>query len=232
MLRQAQHERTTGAGAGVRGQVEGGQLKVEGGPGGAATGAAARTPFALRFWWITLARGLLILALGVGLLFGENTRSNVATFFGVYWLLTGALAIRWALSPKRERIPPLIMIAGVAGLVTGVVVLARTLFVSFVSAGFTVHLIGFTALLVGALHIARGFSTEPLLARRWGWDSFLLGVFEVVLGVSLLAGAAGSHWMIDVISAWAIGGGVILILDAAQLRRAARKGAAAPVASG
>ena len=45
---------------------QGGQLRVEGGPGGASTGAAARTPFALRYWWVTLARGLLILALGWG----------------------------------------------------------------------------------------------------------------------------------------------------------------------
>ena len=124
------------------------------------------------------------------------------------------------------------LVSGVVGLTTGVVVLARTMFASLFSREFAIHLVGTTALLVGVLHIGRGFRTEPLLHRRWGWDSFLLGVFEVVLGVSLLAGAAGSQWMIDAISAWAIGGGVILILDAAQLRRAARKGAAVPVASG
>jgi uncharacterized membrane protein HdeD (DUF308 family) len=116
----------------------------------------------------------------------------------------------------------LVVISGVMGLTTGVVVLARSLVQSLFSTQFAVDLVGVTALLVGILRIGRGFRTEPLLHRRWAWDSSLLGIFEVVLGVSLLAGGAGSPWIIDALSAWAIGGGVVLILDALQLRRAAR----------
>jgi uncharacterized membrane protein HdeD (DUF308 family) len=189
-----------------------------------AAGQANSLPptFSVRFWWITLARGMVVLFQGVALLAGENTRTNIATFFGAYWILTGALAIQWALSPSREQRPVLVLISGVVGLTTGVVVMARSLFQSLFSTEFAVHLVGATALLVGILRIGRGFRTEPLLHRRWAWDSFLLGAFEVVLGVSLLAGAAGSGWMIDALSAWAIVGGVVLILDALQLRRAAR----------
>jgi uncharacterized membrane protein HdeD (DUF308 family) len=163
---------------------------------------------------------------------GANTRTNVATFFGVYWILTGVLAIRWALSPNRERIPVLVLVSGIVGLTTGVVVLARSLFQSLLSTELAIDLIGVTAVLVGILRIGRGFRTEPLLHRRWAWDSVMLGTFEVVLGVSLLAGAAGSSWMLDAITAWAIGSGFVLTLDALQLRRVARAGASAFDTSG
>jgi uncharacterized membrane protein HdeD (DUF308 family) len=188
--------------------------------------------YSARFWWITFARGLLVLVLGVALLAGANTRTNVATFFGVYWILTGVLAIRWALSPNRERIPVLVLVSGIVGLTTGVVVLARSLFQSLLSTELAIDLIGVTAVLVGILRIGRGFRTEPLLHRRWAWDSVMLGTFEVVLGVSLLAGAAGSSWMLDAITAWAIGSGFVLTLDALQLRRVARAGASAFDTSG
>ena len=177
--------------------------------------------FSVRFWWITLVRGMVVLGLGVALLAGENTRTNIATFFALYWILVGLLAIQAASSPNQEH-RPLILVSGIVGLTTGVVVLARSFFQSLFSTEFAVHLVGATALLVGTLRIGRGFRTEPRLQRRWNWDSYVLGLFEVVLGISLLAGAAGSGWMIDAITVWAIAAGVVLILDALQLRRASR----------
>ena len=177
--------------------------------------------FSVRFWWITLARGVLVLLLGVALVAGENTRTNIATFFGIYWILTGLLAIQWALSSDRERLPVLVLVSGLVGLTTGVVVVARSFFESLFSTEFAVDLVGLTALLVGTLRIGRGFRTEPLLHRRWAWDSLLLGVFEIVLGISLLTVGTDSPRMIDALSAWAMFGGIVLVLDALQLRRAA-----------
>ena len=206
--------------AGAKPLVGGGE------PEGAGEIARKPQPFVVRYWWITLIRGLLILTLGLGLALGANTRANVATFFGIYWLLTGGLAIRWALSRERERLHPLVLSAGFAGVATGVVVLSRRLFLSLTSAVFAVDLVGVTALLVGGLHIARAFNTEPLLARRWGWDSIVLGVLEVILGFTLLVDGTRSSWTIAAIGAWSIGGGIVLVLDAVQLRRVARRSAA------
>jgi len=161
---------------------------------------------------------LLILTLGVGLVAGANTRDNVATFFGVYWLVTGGLVLRWALARERQRTHPVALIAGVAGIATGIVVLTRNLFRELASAAFAVDLVGITALLVGALHLARAFNTEPMLARRWGWDSLVLGSLEVILGVTLVADGAGSGLTAAAVVAWSIGGGIILVLDAIKLR--------------
>ena len=92
----------------------------------------------MRYWWITRREACWYWRWGWRSWFGENTRSNVATFFGVYWIRIGALAIRWALSPDREGIPALVLISGVAGLTTGVVVLARSLFESLFGTGFAI----------------------------------------------------------------------------------------------
>jgi uncharacterized membrane protein HdeD (DUF308 family) len=186
----------------------------------------ASQSFAVRFWWVTLLRGVLILGLGLALVLGENTRPNVANFFGVYWVLTGALAIRWATANTGEGVRPLVFLSGVAGLATGIIVLTRNLSRSLVSLDFAVYLIGATILLVGLLRVFRGFRTEPMLQRRWGWDMTVLGVLEIALGAALLVGALGTPWLAFAVSAWAVGGGVILVMDALQLRRVSRPGAA------
>jgi uncharacterized membrane protein HdeD (DUF308 family) len=187
---------------------------------------AARAPFPVRFWWVTLVRGLLIFTLGLLLVFGENTRGNVATFFAMYWILTGGLAIRWALSPSRDRIPLLVLVAGMCGLATGAVVLARYIFASILSTEATIYLVGGTVLLVGVLQIARSYRTEHLLARRWGWDHMLLGLLEGVLGASLITNGVDGAITNAAITLWSVGGGTILILDALQLRQAGREYAA------
>jgi uncharacterized membrane protein HdeD (DUF308 family) len=171
---------------------------------------------------VTLIRGLLIVGLGLALLLGENTRTNIATFFGVYWILTGALAVRFALSSDRGRTPWIVLVAGIMALVTGFLVALRAPVEEAIGSGFAVHTVGVTALSVGLLRIGRAFRTEPLLHRRWGWDQLMFGAFEVMLGVSLLVGERGSHWWPIAIAIWSIGGGVILVLDAIALRRAGR----------
>jgi uncharacterized membrane protein HdeD (DUF308 family) len=184
--------------------------------------AAVRAPFMVRFWWITLVRGVLILTLGLLLIFGENTRANVASFFGMYWILTGFLAIRWALSPSRDRIPLVVLVAGLCGLATGVVVLARNIFRSILSTEATVYLVGGTVMLVGLLHFARGFRTELIVPRWRAWDNILLGLLEGLLGASLIATGVDGPTTDSAVTLWSVGGGMILLLDGIELRRAGR----------
>jgi Short repeat of unknown function (DUF308) len=140
--------------------------------------------------------------------FGENTRANVASFFGVYWILTGCLAIRWALAPSRDRIPLVVLVAGLCGLVTGAVVLTRNVvFRPILSTEATIYLVGGTVMLVGLLHFARGFRTELTLPRWGGWDQILLGLLEGVLGASLLTTGVDGPTTDGAITLWSVGGG-------------------------
>ena len=45
-------------------------------------------------------------------------------------------------------------------------------------------------ILTGLLHLFGGFRTGEDASRQWSWTSFLLGVFEVALGILLLIARA------------------------------------------
>jgi uncharacterized membrane protein HdeD (DUF308 family) len=77
------------------------------------------------------------------------------------------------------------------------------------------------------MHIFGGFRTGPvethLLSqnRQWSWTAFLLGLFEIVLGVILVVAPMNRGPVIYfAASVWALVGGTILIGDALRLRRA------------
>jgi uncharacterized membrane protein HdeD (DUF308 family) len=80
--------------------------------------------------------------------------------------------------------------------------------------------LGLVILLTGLLHIFGGFKKGPDQVRQWSWTSFLLGLFEVILGLMLVVGPLTRDiWVYLAAGIWALIGGVILIGDAIRLRR-------------
>jgi uncharacterized membrane protein HdeD (DUF308 family) len=91
---------------------------------------------------------------------------------------------------------------------------------------------GLIILLTGVMHIFGGFRTGPVetdpasqnrfrgLPRTWSWTAFMLGVFEMVLGIMLVIEPMGRGPVVYfAASVWALVGGAILIGDAVRLRR-------------
>jgi hypothetical protein len=85
---------------------------------------------------------------------------------------------------------------------------------------------GLIILLTGLMHIFGGFRTGPvethLLSRnrKWSWTAFLLGLFEMILGLMLVIEPMGRGPLIYfAASIWALLGGIILIGDAVRLWR-------------
>ena len=75
-------------------------------------------------------------------------------------------------------------------------------------------------LLTGLLHIFGGFKKGPDLVRQWSWTSFLLGLFEIILGLMLVVGPLTRDiWVYLAAAIWALIGGGILIGEAIRLRR-------------
>ena len=56
-----------------------------------------------RFWWISVVRGILSLLLGTAVLFTQDNRAMLANFIGGYWLLSGLLTLRWAMTVRWLR---------------------------------------------------------------------------------------------------------------------------------
>jgi uncharacterized membrane protein HdeD (DUF308 family) len=73
--------------------------------------------------WITVARGVMAIVLGLALaLHHDRAPAALVNFMGVYWILSGIITFEWGLAAEgpRRRLP---LAAGAIGIVTGAVVL-------------------------------------------------------------------------------------------------------------
>jgi uncharacterized membrane protein HdeD (DUF308 family) len=177
-------------------------------------------------FWITLFRGALAITLGVALIFQpDKARPMLVNFMGMFWLVSGIVSLRWGVHGERAR--GLSLLAGVAGFLAGVGMLSRSFTRGMVGEDVLLSVIGLIIFLTGLMHIIGGFRTgaehRHLFSadRQWSWTAFLLGLFEIVLGVMLVIEPLGRGPVIYfAASVWALLGGVILLGDAARQRRA------------
>jgi len=65
------------------------------------------------------------LLLGIAILDKPDDRAMIANFIGVYWLLSGLLTIRWALTVRWIRGLRIGLAAGGASVIAAVLVLIR-----------------------------------------------------------------------------------------------------------
>jgi uncharacterized membrane protein HdeD (DUF308 family) len=169
---------------------------------------------------ITLVRGILAVSLGTALLFQpDKTLPMLGNFMGMFWLASGVISLRWGASGERPN--RIAVLAGVIGVLAGLTMLTRGLTTAWVREDILFSLLGLVILLTGILHIFGGFRVGESAHRKWSLTAFLLGVFEVVLGLMLLIEPYGRGIIFYlVVGIWALVGGFILITDAVRLRRA------------
>jgi uncharacterized membrane protein HdeD (DUF308 family) len=176
-------------------------------------------------FWITLARGMLAIVLGVALLFWpDKARPMLVNFMGMFWLVSGIVSLRWGVHGERAR--GLSLLAGATGVLAGIGMLSRRFTTGMVGEDVLISVVGLIILLTGLMHIIGGFRTGPVEThlfsqkRRWSWTAFLLGLFEIVLGVMLVIEPMGRGPLVYfAASVWALVGGFILIGNAVRLRR-------------
>ncbi len=145
----------------------------------------AKHPERRAAFWITLARSMLALTLGLALiLHPDKSRPMLVNFIGVFWLAAGIMNLRWGTSGDRAQRTSVVV--GIVGIVAGVLVLGRFLLAQVVGEAPMVLLIGVVVVLTGLVHVFEGFRTGADRQRQRSWISTLLGVFEIVLGVVVL----------------------------------------------
>jgi hypothetical protein len=107
-------------------------------------------------------------------------------------LIGAVLTVAWALRTRWKRGSWLGLIAGVVGIVAGLLVLGRHVLEPVVFARFLVDALGVSAVLTGTLRVSGAFEVE-----RGPGDLVRVGgrVVEAVRGGGLLAaGLARKHW--------------------------------------
>ena len=176
--------------------------------------------------WITIARGVMAIGLGLALaLNGDRAPAALVKFMGVYWILNGLVTLRLGMvaagGPRRR----LAIAAGAIGIATGATVLLAN-----VSTTFLLAILGVVIALTGLAHLLGGFEIADASGRRWR-PGVPLGILELGLGATLLLTSEQtgslSTWLA---SAWALVGGAVLVFDALAMRR--RLLAALPGAAG
>ena len=135
--------------------------------------------------WITLTRSVLALTLGLGLiLHPDKTRPMLVNFIGMFWLMGGMMSLRWGVSGERAR--RMSVVVGIVGIVAGALILGRFLLAQIVGEAPIVLVLGAVIVLTGMVHVFEGFRTGANRQRQRSWVSTLLGLFEIVLGVTVL----------------------------------------------
>ncbi|MCJ7658597.1 MAG: DUF308 domain-containing protein [Anaerolineales bacterium] len=176
-------------------------------------------------FWVTLLRGFMAITLGLALwIQPQKLRPFLITSMGMFWLVSGVMSIRWGLSGKRARGMPLL--AGIVGVLAGLAALSRRfeLLDTLVSDVLVITVLGIAILLTGLMHMLGGFRTGEEASREWSWTSFLMGLFEFIMGAMLILEPMRQGTLIYLgVSIWAMIGGVILIGDALRLRSRVRK---------
>ena len=176
-------------------------------------------------FWITLFRGILAVALGIILIFQpEKTRWFLGNFMGLFWLASGAMSLRWGLAGERSK--GLSLLAGVVGVIAGLAMLSRTFVANYVAETTMFTVLGVIVLLTGIMHVSGGFKKGPDHVRRWSWTAFLIGAFEIILGlIVIISPLDRSPFFYFVAVVWAMLGGLILIGDALRVRRLSQQDA-------
>ena len=171
---------------------------------------------------IAMMRGVLVMLLGLALIFRpEKTQPMLANFMGIFYFASGIVSMRWATAVRPIRRQAII--AGSIGILAGLVTLGRHLIFRHFDDNLFLDLLGAIMLLTGILHILGGFRTEDF-SRSVTWGSFLLGIFEIVLGVLLILSTeeiSGTiYWFA---SLWAFVGGFLILVDAWRIRTSLRR---------
>ncbi|MCJ7660316.1 MAG: DUF308 domain-containing protein [Anaerolineales bacterium] len=166
---------------------------------------------------ITMVRGFLAIILGLALFFQpDKSRPMLANFMGMYWLVSGVVSLRWGTAVRPVR--RLAILAGTIGVLAGLMTVSRLLLQDYVGEVLIFDLMGVILVLTGLLHIFGGFRTDNL-SRSVTWGSFILGIFEVVLGALLIPTTVGlSPSIYMTITIWAFIGGFLILADAWRLR--------------
>jgi uncharacterized membrane protein HdeD (DUF308 family) len=176
--------------------------------------------------------------LGIALVFQpDKARPMLVNFMGMFWLVSGIVSLRWGVHGERAR--GLSLLAGAAGVLAGVGMLSRTFTRGMVGEDVLLSVLGLIILLTGLMHVFGGFRTGPeetslfSQKRRWSWTAFMLGLFEMVLGLMLvIAPLQRGPVVYFAATVWPLVGGTILIGDAVRLRRLRQAQAAESTSDG
>lgn len=132
-------------------------------------------------WWMPFLEG--VFAVFVGLMFLSAPQAAlelVLVLLGLYWLMSGLLAIAGIFSAGHRRNWGVSLLVGLAGITAGLIVLGHPTLSRVILPAALVLGLGALGIVVGILQIVRA-------VRGQGATAFIVGVLSLLLGVVLIA---------------------------------------------
>ena len=192
-------------------------------PAQARLGAGRPLPAIARYWWLTVVRGLVALALAMAITVAGRTTGRLITFLALFWMTGGLITLRFALAIRPRPGFRLGLAAAIAAVVGAVLVLLRDRLSGVVDPDLFVRLLGISAALTGLLRILGGFAAEERVGRRWTLGGIVLGTLELALGaLLLLTSEVDPVLLVPIGAAWGAVSGILLLAQGLRLRRLAR----------
>jgi hypothetical protein len=146
----------------------------------------------------------------------------LANFIGVYWLPSGLLLFRWALTVQWRPGSRMGIAAGVVSITTAVLLLLRHQLEHVISPDTLIDGLVAATFLIGTLRLLGAFEIERLTGRRWTFGGLALGSVEVILGFVVFFTWTGDPRVIAfALAAWGLVGGSLLVIEGIRLHRLA-----------
>ena len=167
-------------------------------------------------WGFTLARGLAALIFGLLALFSPGvTLTYLVLLFGMFVLFDGLSALFFAFGHTSSRSWGWTAMMGFIGVGIGIF----TLFSPGFTTLFLLYTIAFWAVLSGVMEMITAYRLRNEIPGAWEWLVGLSGLLSVVFGVFLyVSPGAGALSVITIIGAYALIAGVVLMIQAFQMR--------------
>jgi len=168
---------------------------------------------------VLFARAVLVLGLGVAFLWSGSTRPVLGNLIAVYWLIGALVTLGWVRAHRGIHGQRLATAAGVLGVTSAVVLLARSLIAEVISTEAVLALFGATALMTGSLRLLGALHDDPAAHLSRTAYRLTLGLTELGLGIVLIASDELTRPVATAAGLWGLVGGTVMLLDALDLRR-------------
>lgn len=177
----------------------------------------------------TMYRGIMALALGIVLIiYPTKTQHMLVNTMGYFWLGSGFALLR---HPVTERTvgKPMSWGIGLVAMITGLLVVTRDITRYWVPEIAVVEILGVAIFITGVVHMFSQFRLGKLFKRKEETLDFMLGLFEIVLGLMLISSPLEhgpvTYWVATI---WALIFGNMVIANAFSLRFWEKKETEAP----
>jgi uncharacterized membrane protein HdeD (DUF308 family) len=162
-------------------------------------------------WWILLLEGIAAAILGLLLVTSPQAGATLlARIIAFYILIRGLLFIVGLFIDRTQWLAKLI--AGILGVIAGIIMLEHPLWVSAVVPTFITWTVGGLAVLIGVISLIHFYQGS-------GWGDAVIGVLCILLGVPLVFQPIRGPTVQVVLGIAALIGGIVVIIIALRVKR-------------